>query len=592
CTLVFQTCQDELLKATHALNLPKERLEAERAKKEGDHGGHESSPKAPLYFFGQSEAQLSVQGLEMGTAEQGTTLDNSSPTSAPPKDSLSNTPDNQNDRTSISNEALSFARTTFKTVELGSGAIPVVGSYIGTAAKVGLAFVETIQAMDRNNSLAVDLGNETSKLNFLIGKFKGRSTIEEKDMADQINALHRELVLVHKKVENWSTLGRFKKAFLAAEHGETLKEYQGRIQTAREEMQLMVSVDSRSIVIDLERRRLLQCLGDGQFGGRGSMVEDIICFPGTRLEILKRIDEWIRDISSPNPALWISGMAGRGKSTIASTVVHKWESRASCAIFHFRRGQIALNSRVICALARQLGNSIASEVREAVLGSVRDNEGLADPGRRLDQQFETFLVGPLAKVKDQTHPILIVLDALDECDNSEDALGLVRLIRKHSGSFPKNAKFLITSRPEAAIRRTIESGKWRNEDLDSAPDIDNDVGLFLQAAFVRIREEHDISNDWPSPGDIKQLVEMSQGLFQWARTAIRYLDDGSSVYRLRMLLKGPSAMNGLDDLYHQILSKAFGSLRSDPTRQDILKRVLGTLVVAPHPVSLEVIALL
>ncbi|KIO18897.1 hypothetical protein M407DRAFT_38245, partial [Tulasnella calospora MUT 4182] len=59
------------------------------------------------------------------------------------------------------------------------------------------------------------------------------------------------------------------------------------------------------------------------------------CFPGTRLEILKEIDEWIRDTSSSNPVLWISGMAGRGKSTIASTVVHNWKCRASCAIFHF-----------------------------------------------------------------------------------------------------------------------------------------------------------------------------------------------------------------------------------------------------------------
>ncbi|KAG8905249.1 hypothetical protein FRC01_008419, partial [Tulasnella sp. 417] len=205
--------------------------------KEGGEGGHESSPKVPVYSVGHGETQSPVQSLEMGTAEQGTTLEKSSPTSAQPKDSLSNTPDDQADRASTSNEALSYARATFKTVEIGSGAIPVVGSYIGTAAKVGLAFVETIQAMDRNNSLAVDLGNETSQLKTLIEKFKGRSNLEEKDIADQINALHKGLVLIHKKVEDWSTLGRFKKAFLAAEHGEMLKDYQGRIQTAREEMQ-------------------------------------------------------------------------------------------------------------------------------------------------------------------------------------------------------------------------------------------------------------------------------------------------------------------------------------------------------------------
>ncbi|KIO18776.1 hypothetical protein M407DRAFT_37041, partial [Tulasnella calospora MUT 4182] len=59
------------------------------------------------------------------------------------------------------------------------------------------------------------------------------------------------------------------------------------------------------------------------------------CFPGTRREVLKRINDWIRDASPANRVLWICGMAGRGKSTLASTVVHDWKSRASCAIFHF-----------------------------------------------------------------------------------------------------------------------------------------------------------------------------------------------------------------------------------------------------------------
>ena len=45
--------------------------------------------------------------------------------------------------------------------------------------------------MDRNDSLATDLGEHTSKLNKLVEKFKGRSSIDEKDMADQIDALHK-----------------------------------------------------------------------------------------------------------------------------------------------------------------------------------------------------------------------------------------------------------------------------------------------------------------------------------------------------------------------------------------------------------------
>lgn len=48
----------------------------------------------------------------------------------------------------------------------------------------------------------------------------------------------RELGRVQQKVEEWSSLGRFTKAFLARDHAESLKGYQGIIQTAREEMQV------------------------------------------------------------------------------------------------------------------------------------------------------------------------------------------------------------------------------------------------------------------------------------------------------------------------------------------------------------------
>ncbi|KIO26476.1 hypothetical protein M407DRAFT_58496, partial [Tulasnella calospora MUT 4182] len=59
------------------------------------------------------------------------------------------------------------------------------------------------------------------------------------------------------------------------------------------------------------------------------------CLPGTRAQILERIDDWIRDLETLDRVLWIRGMAGRGKSTIASTVAYRWRYRAACAIFHF-----------------------------------------------------------------------------------------------------------------------------------------------------------------------------------------------------------------------------------------------------------------
>lgn len=97
----------------------------------------------PLKIF--SAGQALVPDHQTSAAKRGSATDCSITSSFMPEGSLLNTPENQKVGSSISGEALSIARKTFKSMEMGSGAIPVVGSYIGAAAKVGLAFVETLQ---------------------------------------------------------------------------------------------------------------------------------------------------------------------------------------------------------------------------------------------------------------------------------------------------------------------------------------------------------------------------------------------------------------------------------------------------------------
>ncbi|KIO18687.1 hypothetical protein M407DRAFT_83648, partial [Tulasnella calospora MUT 4182] len=316
-----------------------------------------------------------------------------------------------------------------------------------------------------------------------------------------------------------------------------------------------------------------------------------VCLHGTRVETLERIDRWIKDTSdSAERVLWIRGMAGRGKSTIASTVGHRWASKGSCAIFHFRRGQNALDGQFICALARQLGKSLVPEVKNAILHCVKENEDIAK--ERLDQQFKTLFVGSLEKLRGHAHPIIIIVDALDECKNVMDTVRFVRLIDEHSSFLPTRVKFLLTCRPEAPLLVALESRKWRAEDLDSIPRVDEDITRFIQNACAQIRGDHDLPETWPSLTEVKGIVEMSQGLFQWARTAVTYISGGSPDHRLQDLLQRSSKWSGLDDLYHQILSKAFNEVEKDSMRRELLSWVLGTLIVAPYPMSLEVIAFL
>ncbi|KAG9041160.1 hypothetical protein FS837_012653 [Tulasnella sp. UAMH 9824] len=114
----------------------------------------------------------------------------------------------------------------------------------------------------------------------------------------------------------------------------------------------------------------------------------------------------------------------------------------------------------------------------------------------------------------------------------------------------------------------------------------------LQACLDEIKDDHNLQEDWPSSGYLEQLLEMPQGLFQWEHTAITYIGERSPPSRLRGLLQRPAAWCELDDLYHQIHLKAFDEVKLDPMRTELLSWILGSLVVAPNPISLDVIATL
>ncbi|KAG9040337.1 hypothetical protein FS837_000772 [Tulasnella sp. UAMH 9824] len=71
-------------------------------------------------------------------------------------------------------ELLNGANKVFKFAEGVSGALPVVGSYVGAVAKVGLTVVEMIQAMDDNDGAAEGLGAHVCRLSNILERFSNQ----------------------------------------------------------------------------------------------------------------------------------------------------------------------------------------------------------------------------------------------------------------------------------------------------------------------------------------------------------------------------------------------------------------------------------
>ena len=55
-------------------------------------------------------------------------------------------------------------------------------------------------------------------------------------------------------------------------------------------------------------------------------------------------------------------------------------------------------------------------------------------------------------------PLVIVIDALDECANQNDVRDLLMIIRQYSSTLP--LKFFVTSRPETTDSKCFSSGRY------------------------------------------------------------------------------------------------------------------------------------
>ena len=90
--------------------------------------------------------------------------------------------------------------------------------------------------------------------------------------------------------------------------------------------------------------------------------------------------------------------------------------------------------------------------------------------------------------------IVVVVDALDECDPEEDVRIIIHLLSqvKHLKSI--RLKLFVTSRPELPIRLSFKdiSGKYENMVLHQIPNsiIEYDISAFLEYELARIQDDY------------------------------------------------------------------------------------------------------
>jgi NACHT domain len=327
------------------------------------------------------------------------------------------------------------------------------------------------------------------------------------------------------------------------------------------------------------------------------------CLTNTRVELQRQITEWAKDRNG-KPIFWLNGMAGTGKSTIARTVAQSFADRGQLgASFFFKKGEGDRGnaSRFFTTITRDLMArlpGLISGIRKAVDADYAISE------KALKDQFEKLILQPFLEIK-QAPPkalgLVVVIDALDECEREEDVRAILQLLSRTKDISPVSLRVFVTSRPELPIRlgfKQMLDGTYQDLILHDVPKetIGHDIALFLEHELGKIREKRSLSPDWPSKGQILALVEMATPLFIFAGTACRYIGDkrDNPKRRLDIVLQYQTAtqVSKLDQTYLPILNQLFDDEYEvdKEKRTSEFREIVGSIIVLESPLSIASLA--
>jgi hypothetical protein len=330
---------------------------------------------------------------------------------------------------------------------------------------------------------------------------------------------------------------------------------------------------------------------------------DPICLPDTRVDLLREIYNWA-DSQDERCIFWLSGLAGTGKSTIARTVARKYfDKKRLGASFFFSRGggDIGHAGKFVTSIAFQLANSIRAAHRH-ICDAITERSDIAS--QSLHDQWQQLVLGPLFKVDSSSSQstYIVVVDALDECDNKKDIRIILHLLAEARSLRKVRLRVLLTSRPEIRIRQVfyeISDAAHREFMLHdiSLSTVEYDICLFLEEQCRLIREEWSLGASWPGEDVIKVLVQIASGLFIWAATACRFISEGGpfATNRLDIILsrQNTGAITApekhLNEIYITVLQSSVHPEYTDEEREkhfSMLRYIIGSIVILFSPLSL------
>ncbi|EGZ76219.1 hypothetical protein NEUTE2DRAFT_161157 [Neurospora tetrasperma FGSC 2509] len=343
------------------------------------------------------------------------------------------------------------------------------------------------------------------------------------------------------------------------------------------------------------------------------------CHPGTRVALLDEIGTWASN-SESHRIFWLQGMAGTGKSTISRTVARILADRKNLgASFFFKKGEVDRNSatRFFTTIASQLVRrlpALAQHMKEVIETDPEIGE------KYLTVQFEKLILQPLKRLdhdrRISSETVVIVIDALDECDPESHATAIIDLLPQAKQLSSISLKFFVTSRPEFPIQSEFRkiSGEYQDLILHRVDKyiVEKDLSVYFDSELSKIRDKYNMDfpnsplpSNWPGQNNLQILVDRAVPLFIFAKTVCLFIQDQNCDppdTQLNKILQYQTM--GQESRLHamyfpildQMLMKRIDSgfiRRTDEEQKEIVEKfrgIVGALVILADPLPVKSLA--
>lgn len=316
-----------------------------------------------------------------------------------------------------------------------------------------------------------------------------------------------------------------------------------------------------------------------------STEADFYAIRGKRLEgscrwITKQpwFNSWEQDrMESTSKILWLNGAPGTGKSVISTFIIdHIRQSGYSCYYYFFKSSDVSKRSLERCLLTIAYHISLAEQdVRDKFRQLYRSHFHLLGAELQLLWQ-RVFISGILPIYEHQASPLFLVVDALDEAENSKAIFPLLESLR--------HIPFLrlcVTSRPSiefaqqlSLLENKVQISAYTITQKDNIADITSLITTVLSSLpLVKDVRAH----------IVESVIQKSEGNILWVSLVTQQmLKAGFNEEHLLQVLK--RVPPGMDEIYADILTK----MKAFPPKQrEIAKWIILWTLSSFQPLKIH-----